>query len=264
MQGKIKLINALRSILLCFVLVGCTGTDGSIRTPKITVSGWSATPSRAVVEGKVLKVTYFWEATVGDKTKLVCELNPGYGYKTVVILPCKGNQTYTHTYEKYKNYYVANLRVSDGKDNKVERKHSFLAKEVHEMLYLLNEARQQSRNCGGELYEAVPPLRWEIKLANSARKHSQDMADKDYFNHISSDGRAPKDRTAAEGYSGRVIGENISVGQDNYLQALSGWLKSPSHCKVIMDAVFKDFGAGHGYNAKSKHGNYWTQDFGAR
>ncbi len=254
-----------KGLLLYFVLAGCSNTNSPpSNQTQITVSNLSAMPSNTVIEGSALEVTYTWEATtIDDATNLVCELHPGYGYSTITIQDCKGSQTYTHTYQNYQNYYVASLKVSDNKD-KVERAHSFLEEQAHKMLHPLNEARQKSRHCGEEFYAAVQPLRWENKLATAARKHSQDMADKNYTSHISPDNRSPGDRITAEGYIWKTNAENIAWGQDHYLDTLNGWLLSPGHCKNIMDASFKEFGAGQGHNANSDHVNYWTQNFGAR
>ena len=256
--------NTLKGLLLCLALVGCFETDKpSPNKPQITVSNLSAMPSSTVVEGSALEVTYTWETTIDGATNVVCELHPGYGYNSVTIQACKGSQTHTHTYQNYQNYYVASLKVSKDKD-KVERTHSFLEEQAHKMLYPLNEARQQSRNCGEEFYTAAPPLRWEDKLATAAKKHSQDMADKNYFSHISLDNRSPGDRVTAEGYIWQTNAENIAWGKDNYSGTLNEWLASPGHCKNIMDTDFKEFGAGYGHNANSDYVHYWTQSFGAR
>jgi uncharacterized protein YkwD len=38
---------------------------------------------------------------------------------------------------------------------------------------------------------------------------------------------------------------------------VDNWLKSPGHCKNIMNKAFKEVGVG-------RVGDYWTQNFGAR
>ncbi len=131
-----------------------------------------------------------------------------------------------------------------------------------EMLDTLNEARQQSRNCGGEFFAAAQPLRWEPRLAEAARKHSKDMANGNYTSHTGSDGSSPQNRISKEGYDWESSAENIAAGQNSYLQTLQGWLESPNHCRNIMNPNFQDFGAGYGYDKNSNYLHYWTQNFG--
>lgn len=57
----------------------------------------------------------------------------------------------------------------------------------------------------------LKPLLWNTKTANIARKHSQDMADNNYFNHISLDGRTPWDRLEQENVNFMIAGENIAM-----------------------------------------------------
>ena len=50
-------------------------------------------------------------------------------------------------------------------------------------------------------------------LSQAAQLHAQDMLERQYFNHISLDGKNPRDRYIAVGGSPRVgVGENIIKG----------------------------------------------------
>lgn len=103
------------------------------------------------------------------------------------------------------------------------------------------------------------PLRWNDKLGVSSRKHSADMAARDYFDHTSLDGRSPFDRMKAEGYA-RAGGENIAAGQATAEAVMKSWMNSPGHKANILNCEFKDLGVG-----MAKGGSYriyWTQNFG--
>ena len=131
-----------------------------------------------------------------------------------------------------------------------------------QVLEQVNRAREKSRQCGDKLFHAAPPLRWNDKLAQAARKHSADMASKSYFAHEGRDGSTLADRVQAEQYRWRRIGENIAAGHGSAGMTVQGWLASPGHCANIMDGSFTEMGAAYVYDADSETGIYWTQVFG--
>jgi uncharacterized protein YkwD len=55
----------------------------------------------------------------------------------------------------------------------------------------------------------------------------------------------------------KTYGENIANGYGTEQAVMTAWLASEGHCKNIMNASFKEIGAG-------REGNYWTQVFGAK
>ena len=134
-----------------------------------------------------------------------------------------------------------------------------------EVLRLTNKARSRSRMCGGTWKKAVGPVRWSSTLAASANAHSADMATRNYFSHYSPSGRSPFQRMRAAGYNYRAAGENIAAGRS--LSApeavVKAWLRSPGHCKVIMNGKYKELGVGR-VEGSGRWGVYWTQNFGKR
>lgn len=134
-----------------------------------------------------------------------------------------------------------------------------------EVLRLTNEARSHSRKCGGKRMKAAKPLRWSDQLASSAHEHSADMATQDYFSHYSQSGTSPFVRIKTTGYRYRAAGENIAAGRSlaDPAAVVRAWLKSPGHCKVIMNREYKELGVGRVEGA-GKWTVYWTQNFGAR
>jgi len=97
-------------------------------------------------------------------------------------------------------------------------------------------------------------------LDRSAELHSQDMADNNYFNHNSLDGRQSSDRIEAQGIRWSSCAENIAAGQTTGYRAYIDWINSEGHRKNIMkDRTY--LGVGAGYNPDSEYKFYFTQNF---
>jgi uncharacterized protein YkwD len=129
-----------------------------------------------------------------------------------------------------------------------------------EVLRLVNQARGTARKCGSTKYKARSPLRGDATLAKVAAAHSQDMADHDYFSHDSRGGSSPFQRIKRAGYRYDFAGENIAAGFLSPASVVKAWLKSPGHCKNVMNRHFVELGIG--YATGGRYGTYWTQDFG--
>ncbi len=133
------------------------------------------------------------------------------------------------------------------------------------MFALVNEARSKQQQCGSKTMPPVAPVVYNAEIAKAAQAHAQDMADKNYFDHDSLDGRSFADRIRATNYSGDPAGENIASGFPTAQETLHGWLKSPGHCVNLMDADFDTMGLGLAVQQDSRYStgiSYWVQDFG--
>ena len=130
------------------------------------------------------------------------------------------------------------------------------------VLQLTNAARSHSRKCGGKRMRKARALSWSPALAASAHAHSTDMASNDFFAHTSRSGASPFDRMRAAGYSRHPLTENIAAGLDAPSAVVKAWLKSPGHCRAIMDRRARELGVGR-VEGSGEYGVYWTQDFGA-
>jgi uncharacterized protein YkwD len=104
------------------------------------------------------------------------------------------------------------------------------------------------------------PLRGNRNLALAARRHSQDMADHNYFDHTSQDGRDFSTRAKAAGYRGFPSAENIAAGSDTAAKTMGQWMNSEGHRTNILNCDYKDLGVGLGTGGGYRY--YWTQDFG--
>ncbi|MBD0293379.1 MAG: CAP domain-containing protein [Jiangellaceae bacterium] len=102
------------------------------------------------------------------------------------------------------------------------------------------------------------PLRVDDRLVAAARGHSEDMAARDYFDHVSPEGDGPGERTAAEGYP-QWSGENLALGYSTAEDVVAGWMRSDGHRRNILNCDSVAVGVGA---ADSEKGIYWTQIFG--
>ena len=128
--------------------------------------------------------------------------------------------------------------------------------DVHEVLRLTNEARNRSQTCGNTTFEATDALESNEMLMLAAQGHAGDMLRQHYFSHTSQDGRQLADRVNERNYSWRTIGENIAKGQRSPKEVVADWLRSPGHCKNLMNPDFKEIGI-------ARSGSYWVQVFAA-
>jgi len=115
---------------------------------------------------------------------------------------------------------------------------------------LVNQERARA-GCG--------TVRTNAQLRTAARRHSQDMADRNYFSHDSLDGRTPWDRAEAAGYQ-RAIGENIAKGQATPEAVMAAWMDSPGHRRNILNCDARATGVGLAFDGATP---IWTQLFGA-
>lgn len=117
------------------------------------------------------------------------------------------------------------------------------------VLGLVNRERA-SAGCG--------PLRVDARLVRASEAHSRDMAANGYFDHVSLDGRTPRDRMAAAGYPSPGA-ENIALGYPNAEAVMRGWMNSPGHRANILNCGLTAMGVAA---VNSPRGLYWTQTFG--
>jgi uncharacterized protein YkwD len=130
------------------------------------------------------------------------------------------------------------------------------------MLELVNQARGEGRDCGGQRFAPAGPVRWNDRLAAAATAHSEDMARHNSFTHEGHDGSTPAQRVLRAGYGYRATGENIAGGPASPEGAMATWIKSPAHCAILMNPVYSDMGAAYVIERNSDLGVYWTQVFG--
>jgi uncharacterized protein YkwD len=117
------------------------------------------------------------------------------------------------------------------------------------VLTLVNEQRA---GAGCKALTADPAL------TRLAQAHSDDMAERDYFDHKTPDGSTPWDRAGKAGV-GNLGAENIARGQKTPEAVMEAWMNSPGHRANILDCKLSTLGMGV---RQGSGGPWWTQEFG--
>lgn len=86
------------------------------------------------------------------------------------------------------------------------------------------------------------PLTLNPQLTAAAATHSRDMAVQNRPWHFGSDGSSPLLRAQRTGYTGRMLGENISETYETELETLSAWMELGDTRSVVLDPAARDVG----------------------
>ena len=79
--------------------------------------------------------------------------------------------------------------------------------------------------------------------------------------HFGSDGSTPVQRVARAGYTGRMLGENISETFESDIETLAAWMQDDLTRSVIMDPEARYMGISWFQEPNGKI--WWTQIFGS-
>lgn len=88
----------------------------------------------------------------------------------------------------------------------------------------------------------VPPLALNAELTAAAATHSRDMSVQNRPWHFGSDGSSPVDRARRVGYTGQMLGENISETYETEVETLAAWMDVPDTRAVILDPAARQIG----------------------
>lgn len=97
-------------------------------------------------------------------------------------------------------------------------------------------------------------LSWSNNLANVAFRHSKDMKEHLFFDHISPTNGDLENRLKKGNIAYTIAGENIAFGYPDGFDAVIGWLNSPDHRETLLYDEFTHIGVG-------VHEKYYTQNF---
>lgn len=100
------------------------------------------------------------------------------------------------------------------------------------------------------------PVKLSSELNAAAKTHARDMSVQNRPWHFGSDGSSPLDRVRRAGYSGRLIGENISETYETELQTLSAWMEITESREVLLDPRARDMG--FAWHQESSGKIWWT------
>ena len=105
----------------------------------------------------------------------------------------------------------------------------------------------------------ISALTLDSNLSSVATKKSQDMVNKNYFDHTSPTYGSPFDMMKQFGISYRTAAENIAKGQKTPQEVVTAWMNSEGHRKNILNPNFTNLGVGIAKDSKGT--TYWTQMF---
>ncbi|MFD1864824.1 CAP domain-containing protein [Planococcus chinensis] len=159
-------------------------------------------------------------------------------------------------YDVHEEDTVTALQVIDGE---LEQKRPQIYAEPDAELkegfeFLLFELTNSAR-----IQRELPLLKWDEATRETARKHSEDMAENRYFSHTNLVGKSPFDRMGDDGISFFVAGENLAYGQYSSIFAHEGLMNSMGHRENIVKPDFGYLGVGVSFNSDDQP--YFTANF---
>lgn len=137
----------------------------------------------------------------------------------------------------------------DGKPVPVVYKIS--AAEQSKISYRLLDSVNALREAAG-----APPVQLNSQLNAAAATHARDMSVQNRPWHFGSDGSSPIDRVQRAGYTGLMLGENISETFETELETLSAWMEQPDTRNVILDR--RAVNMGFAWHQESNGKIWWT------
>lgn len=102
----------------------------------------------------------------------------------------------------------------------------------------------------------IGPVELDSKLNAAAATHSRDMSNQNRPWHFGSDGSSPIDRVKRVGYTGEMLGENISETYETELETLAAWMEQPNTRAVILERRATKMG--FAYFQESRGKIWWT------
>jgi len=109
-------------------------------------------------------------------------------------------------------------------------------------------------------------LMLDASLNRAAQAHADDMAARDYFAHVTPDGKTVGDRATRAGYRWRTVLENLAAGQGAPSEVVAGWIGSPAHRRALLARDIEDAGIGYRFLARdggrTRQNHYWALEMG--
>lgn len=125
-----------------------------------------------------------------------------------------------------------------------------------QVLYWTNKYRNDNN---------LPSLTINNILVKAANTKTQDMFQKQYFEHVSPDGTTPSKLVSTAGYNYKVTGENLALGDfKDEKDLVDAWMASPGHRANILNTDYTEIGIATGLDTFQDRGKTWisVQEFG--
>ena len=122
---------------------------------------------------------------------------------------------------------------------------SFLSRQQHGVLgYATNVSSQVllAETNGERTANHESALQINQQLAAAAQAKANDMAKRDYWSHVTPDGKQPWSFIDSAGYHYQSAGENLAYGFGSSDQVISAWMHSPEHRANILNANYQEVG----------------------
>lgn len=120
----------------------------------------------------------------------------------------------------------------------------------------VNKIRSIPRTCGNKRFPAASALTLNAKLTLASYRHSLDMFENQFLEHVSSNGDTLVERMRDASYDWSAVGENLAHNQKSIQQVIADWLSSPGHCSNLMSSDYTQSGV-------AMVNGYWTQVYAA-
>jgi uncharacterized protein YkwD len=108
-----------------------------------------------------------------------------------------------------------------------------------------NKARQQAHESN---------LQLNTNLTRAAQAKAEDMVSRNYWSHITPDGKQPWSFIVKTGYDYQQAGENLAYGFGTSDQIIDAWMNSSEHRANILNNAFTQVGFAVA-NSQNYHGN---------
>ncbi|MFB4159132.1 CAP-associated domain-containing protein [Geomicrobium sp. JSM 1781026] len=166
------------------------------------------------------------------------------------------NQYVTVFYDVHEESRVTALQIID---EEIEQSRSAMYRAQDESLRDGFEYQLFDLTNAERVKRGLAPLTWDEAVRSTARDHSQDMADQQFFSHTNPEGESPFDRMDDDGISYRTAGENLAYGQWSSIFAHEGLMNSAGHRENILQGHFDALGVGVAFNEDDQP--YYTEKF---
>ena len=159
-------------------------------------------------------------------------------------------------YDKHENDTVTAIQIIEESAEKEKKNMYTTASEElkegfeYQMFDLTNATR---------VNHSLSILTWDDHIRDTAREHSLDMAENNYFDHTNLEGQSPFDRMEEDNLIFTLAGENLAYGQYSSIFAHEGLMNSLGHRENILKSGYRYLGVGVAFNAENQP--YYTQNY---
>ncbi len=166
------------------------------------------------------------------------------------------NTYVTLFYDKHENNTVTSVQIVS---EALEQKRADFYTDASDQLKVGFEYQLFDLTNASRVNHGLGILTWDEHVKETARKHSVDMAENNYFSHTNLQGQSPFDRMLEDEVLFTIAGENLAYGQFSSVFAHEGLMNSMGHRENILKKEYKFLGVGVAFNTESHP--YYTENF---